>query len=340
MDEQDLIKAGRTLYRECHEEFYNWSESESSSILKSLRKSPPKLSRRLPIEVGDEVGDEVGEHEESSSSEDATCSIATYSGSGTRIQHAVPLTTASDDLPKVGGIPRYTQCSPLSRSMTRDLGAGALFVPFADSEEFPIAKYLREFPFLEWEKRFNDPEVECLEYEVAKKLSALGYTYDEIDKAKLFHRGDCTDDCAHDEEDPECNTAPLLLRKGNKSGLIWEFNQSIHTNSVVTPPFKIARPTLHNSSYTLQHLTDSHEGPKNGSDARCDRDCFRGHLSDGDNWMDKLPALHEDDKGTLQSVLKLDPDMEFSDLPDPMLVDDEDKVEETLQPQRRCKGRR
>ncbi|KAL0572758.1 hypothetical protein V5O48_009207 [Marasmius crinis-equi] len=242
-EQEDLVKIGRELYREVHKEFADWSYSESSSILKSLRRTPPKPSRRLPIEVSDEVVDwEDGEHDESASSEDTTCSITTYSGSETQIQGVVPLTTARDDFVKIGGIPRYTQCSPLSRNMERNIGAGALFIPFADSKEFPVKKFLREFPFLEWIERFNDPEgtpvtnclhrtlltrqvVECLEYEVARKLLTLGYTYDEIDNAQLFHRGDCKDDCAHDRKDPGCNTSPLLLRKANKSGLIWAFHQ-------------------------------------------------------------------------------------------------------------------
>ncbi|KAG7093701.1 hypothetical protein E1B28_007356 [Marasmius oreades] len=99
-------------------------------------------------------------------------------------------------------------------------GDVAPFLPFADSPKFPTHKLLRS---LQWTPRFSfDPEIESLEYEVARQLRFdHGFTDDDIDGMELFYR--------HRDEVWKDRPRFLRLRKENKSGLLWEHNQRDHS---------------------------------------------------------------------------------------------------------------
>ncbi|KAJ8095318.1 hypothetical protein PM082_010541 [Marasmius tenuissimus] len=156
-DLEAIEQTGRTVYRETYEDFYSWERDESllQHILRSLRRT-----KTAPRQQWTDV---ASEPQESFLNRQESCSIVTYqwSDDGAHVhttEHTVGLTKASSNFKKLKGVPRFLNCSPVSRSMTRDVGTGALFAPFADSKKFSIGAYLKEFPYLDWVDNLDDSD--------------------------------------------------------------------------------------------------------------------------------------------------------------------------------------
>ncbi|KAK1232922.1 hypothetical protein PQX77_003935 [Marasmius sp. AFHP31] len=334
-DLEVIAQTARKVYREVYEKFYFQEHDECQRILRSLRRTKTVPRQQPWTDAGSRSG-----HREMALDKQETCTILTYQWSDDAhvgaTEHTVGLTKANSNYNKLKGVPRFSHCSPINRTMARDMGVGALvFIPFADANEFPIGKCLKDCSSLDWIDNFNDSDLELLEYLVALQLHfEHHFQYEQINATEVLS---------------------LLLRKGNKSGLLWACNQrdlgckaftaadgvpernlhsyaadrpdlfqevnrglaqfcpnlnclyhfcSIHTNPIVTPPFEPASPTP-NDSYTLELVR-----PGFDTSQACECNCFRNHIEEG-NWMENLPPLSDKDPKykAIQSILKLDPDV-------------------------------
>uniref|UniRef100_A0A0W0F565 SET domain-containing protein n=2 Tax=Moniliophthora roreri TaxID=221103 RepID=A0A0W0F565_MONRR len=232
-EDADPIETGRKEYATVWREFYSWEPQYCRDTMASLRAI--ELRHARPVLSPNQLT--TCNNPFSSSPAAELCTITSLDSNGHIMDHETLFCApAVLELPRrsIPIVPRYTFCTPLSRSIRhhnddseRDV---VPFIPYADDPQFSIIAYLRNFKHgLQWQKRnspvnLNNPDLDMVEAEVARRLHfEAQLDYSSIDQMHLFFNRTCFNFCGSEDDF-------VHLRHKNKSGLIWLSNQRDHLN--------------------------------------------------------------------------------------------------------------
>lgn len=160
---QDLKKLGRSVYRQCWQEFYNWEPHGCQQFIAEL--SPNPLDS-VSFDMYDGLLASYGfshEHVMAFDADDDTplCSVRVYDMQNSYSDSQLPLEEV--EVANMMPYPTYESCPPSSKCMVSRNDEPTEqyetpFIPYADEEEFDAVEYQEECQWLSWQVDWRDPD--------------------------------------------------------------------------------------------------------------------------------------------------------------------------------------
>lgn len=164
---QDLKGLGRSVYRQCWEEFYNWEPHACQQFIGELSAPYPSDSvgfdeyNGVLVSYGFTTKEYIMDLDVDDTS--PVCTVRIYD---TRNSYADSrLSFEEVEVATIAPYPTYESCPPSSRSMTNRAYEPTEqyetpFIPYADEGDFDVVEYQTECQWLSWQVDWRDPDRE------------------------------------------------------------------------------------------------------------------------------------------------------------------------------------
>jgi hypothetical protein len=164
----DVKQLGTSVYRECWVEFYRWEPGACRQLIVDL---PPTSSDSDSTDCDDwndvpssdkACRDQSPFMDVDSLVPQSLVTVVTYSKDGSFCQTQVPLEEVTV-VTTLAPHPVYESCPPTSKNIARrfddlDEYEQALFIPYADEQEFNAIDYTKEIKLFSWQVDWKDPD--------------------------------------------------------------------------------------------------------------------------------------------------------------------------------------